>query len=116
VEEKILTAWIDKPLNTVKKTLQLASEIMEWTPFIRVKGVGVSVFLSEFVQDPENKISIYNVFNTSNYNIDNTLILEENKNCTKNTSNYELRMIDNNTILLNTRNEIKLIRRGLHER
>lgn len=66
---KKLKAWIDKSLSVNEKKINLSEEVSEWTPFIRIKGVGVTVFVSDLVEDPEGKVSVYNIFGIRNTNV-----------------------------------------------
>jgi len=75
ISAKKLKAWAHKPLSISEKKVDLSEEISEWTPFIRVKGAGVSVFLSDLVEDPEGRSSIYNVFGVRNNNFEPVLNL-----------------------------------------
>lgn len=92
----------------------MAEEVSEWTPFIRVKGVGVSVFLTDLVEDPEDKLSVYNIFGVRSTQLEPKLI--QNDKIEANPSKYSnIRLIDPNTLLLNSNQEIRLIRREDHE-
>jgi hypothetical protein len=49
ISGKRLIAWVDKNLSVTRKMVELTEDLVDWTPFIRVRGVGMSVFLSELV-------------------------------------------------------------------
>ena len=52
VSRKELKSWAHKTTHVIEKKVSLQEDINSWTPFIRVKGVGVSIFLTDITPDP----------------------------------------------------------------
>lgn len=51
-----------KTQNNSQKVKKLPNDCGRWVPFVRVKGVGVSLFLTQLFEDPEKQQTIFNVF------------------------------------------------------
>lgn len=49
ISDKKFKAWVNKSFSVVNKSTELSADDIEWTPFIRVKGAGVSIFMSDLV-------------------------------------------------------------------
>ena len=45
-------AWVTKSLNNSYKEKNLSPDCKTWTPFVRIKGMGITLFLSHLVEDP----------------------------------------------------------------
>lgn len=60
--------WVNHSIPVNKKPISIDYEKENWYPFVKIKGIGVSVIYNPFASEPNTSISIYNPFNTHSYN------------------------------------------------
>ena len=62
LENNKFSSWATKAIHEMTKTIELPEGNHEMTPFVRIKGMRVNLYLNTFVDDPELKLSQFNIF------------------------------------------------------